>query len=312
MLIIKDLNQVPVFRNPVVTIGTFDGVHLGHRKLIQMVNEMSGKMNGEGVAITFWPHPRRVLDEVKDEVSLLNTFEDKIRIFEELKLDNLIILDFTKEFSKQKPEIFLTDILVKKLHAKALVIGFNHRFGVNRSGNFEFLKNNADLYGFEVIEVPAFEMNGETISSTKIRGALLQGDVERANLWLGYPYRLEGKVVRGMGLGKKIGFPTANIDIGNIEKLVPKDGVYVVKAGVEGRSYYGMLNIGNNPTFPERPRTIEVNIFDFDEDIYNSFISVDLVARVRDEKKFSGVEELIQWIRLDKEKSLQIITNLTN
>ena len=303
---IEDFKNV---NNPVVTTGTFDGVHLGHQKIISRLKDIAKGNKGETVLLTFYPHPRMVLFPEDNELKLLNTQEEKIELLEKYGVDHLIIYPFTKEFSRLTSVEFVRNILVNRIKTKRLVIGYNHHFGRNREGTFEHLKEYGPLYGFEVEEIPAEDIDRIEISSTKIRKALQTGDVKIATSFLGHLFSLNGKVVEGLKLGRKIGYPTANIVIENKYKLIPADGIYAVKIKHDSEMYSGMLSIGNNPTVVGKGRSIEVNIFDFDKDIYGDEVTIYFVERLRDEVKFNGLDELKIQLAKDKENSL-LITNL--
>ncbi len=248
MKIHKGLDSIQPIRNAVVTIGTFDGVHIGHQEILQRLKEIASKIEGETVVITFWPHPRLVLFPNDDSLKLLSTFEEKAEILLKLGIDHLVAIPFTKEFSNLTSEQFTRQVLLEKIGTKRLVIGYDHRFGKNREGSFEHLKANEKEYGFKVEEISKQEIDNIAVSSTKIRKALEIGDVKTANSYLGQHYSLSGKVVEGNRIGRTIGFPTANIDIAEKFKLVPADGVYAVKVSLAEGSFQGMLNIGNRPT----------------------------------------------------------------
>ncbi|HEY0031330.1 MAG TPA: bifunctional riboflavin kinase/FAD synthetase [Bacteroidia bacterium] len=294
-------------RNPVVTTGTFDGVHLGHQKIISRLKVVAAEEQGETVLLTFYPHPRMVLFPDDNELKLLNTQEEKIKLLEAYGIDHLIIYPFTKEFSRLTSVEFVRNILVNSIHTKRLVIGYNHHFGRNREGSFEHLKEFGPLYGFEVEEISAEDIDNIEISSTKIRNALLEGDVETASAYLGHHYSLTGNVRGGQQLGRTIGYPTANIVVEDKYKLIPADGVYAVQVEHKGTNYGGMLNIGNNPTIEGKGRSIEVNIFDFDKDIYGDDATIYFIKRLRDEAKFNGLNELKAALAKDKENSLKAL-----
>jgi riboflavin kinase/FMN adenylyltransferase len=301
---IEDFKNV---KNPVVTTGTFDGVHLGHQKIISRLKDVAKAENGETVLLTFYPHPRMVLFPDDNELKLLNTPEEKIKLLENYGVDHLIIYPFTKEFSRLTSVEFVRNILVNQIKTKRLVIGYNHHFGRNREGSFEHLKEFGPLYGFEVEEIPAKDIDSIEVSSTKIRLALQEGDVKMANDYLGHTYSLTGKVVAGKQLGRTIGYPTANIVVEDKYKLIPADGVYAVKVEHKGELFGGMLNIGNNPTVAGKGRSTEVNIFDFDKDIYGDDATIYFIKRLRDEVKFNNLEELKVALATDKENSLAIL-----
>ncbi len=304
MKVYTNLDDFKGVKNPVVTTGTFDGVHLGHQKIISRLKDAAREENGETVLLTFSPHPRMVLFPDDNELKLLNTRSEKIELLEKYGIDHLIIYPFTKEFSRLTSIEFVRNILVNSIQTKRLVIGYNHHFGRNREGSFEHLKEYGPLYGFGVEEIPAKDMDNIQISSTKIRNALLIGDVKTATNYLGHPYTLSGTVVKGKQLGRKIGYPTANLKISDNYKLIPGDGVYAVQVKYSNNTYAGMLNIGNNPTIEGKGKSIEVNIFDFDKMIYEEEVTVIFVERLRDEVKFNSLEELKQQLAKDKLESL--------
>ena len=300
---IEDFKNV---NNPIVTTGTYDGVHLGHQKIISRLKEVAKEKGGETVLLTFYPHPRMVLFPEDNPLKLINTQEEKIELLEKYGVDHLIIYPFTKEFSRLTSVEFVRNIIVNKIKTKRLVIGFNHHFGRNREGSFEHLKEYGPLYGFEVEEIPARDVEHVQISSTKIRQALQTGDIKTATAFLGHGFTLSGKVVEGLKLGRTIGYPTANIVVEDKYKLIPADGIYAVKIKHDGVLYGGMLSIGNNPTVAGKGRSIEVNIFDFDKTIYGEKVTIYFIERLRDEEKFYGLEELKKQLAKDKENSLRI------
>lgn len=301
MRIFNDLNTISEIPYPVVTIGTFDGVHLGHQKILQTLLDEAKGVDGESVLLTFYPHPRMILFPESHGMKLLQTQAEKMEKLSEYGLQNLIIYPFSFDFSRLTALEFVRDILVDKLHVRKIVIGYDHQFGKNREGNIDFLKDIAEMYEFEVIEIPAQDIDEVNVSSTKIRDALLHGDVERAAVFLGRPYELSGKVVRGRALGRTIGFPTANIDVNSDLKLVPGIGVYAVEVEVNGQAHRGMLNIGNRPTIVSTDDVhLEVHILDFQDDIYDKMISVRFMARVRDEQKFESIEGLKEQLQKDE------------
>ncbi|MGB3587160.1 MAG: riboflavin biosynthesis protein RibF, partial [Tunicatimonas sp.] len=259
--------QIPPQR-PVVTSGTFDGVHIGHQKILNRLQELAKEVDGETVVLTFWPHPRLVLKGDESSLKLLNTFEEKARLLEQVGIDHLVQIPFTEEFSQLSPDEYVQRILVDQLGAKFLVIGYDHRFGRNRQGDFEYLLQNAPRFGFQVEEIPRQDIDDIGVSSTKIRQALETGDVATAHSYLGRYYDISGTVVDGDKIGRGLGFPTANISVEEKYKLIPADGIYAVHVFLEEKQFGGMLYIGNRPTLAGKNKTIEVNIFDFDQDIY--------------------------------------------
>ena len=293
----------------VITTGTFDGLHLGHRKVLAETVRIARKNNGIPVVLTFWPHPRTVLG--KGEISLINTLEEKKEIFRSMGIEHVYVQEFTKEFSQMTSDDYVKSILVDTLKVKVLVIGYDHQFGKERSGKFETLGDLATLFGFRVERVEAFDIDGLNISSTKIRNALLEGKVSNAATMLGYSYFFSGKVVEGNKIGRMLGFPTANIELNDDAKLLPKDGIYAVHVKFSGKFYKGMLSIGYRPTFPDQPvkRTIEVNIFEFDQEIYGQNLTAYFAERLRDEVKFEDKEALILQMKNDKTESLQLLND---
>ena len=295
-------------KNPVLTIGTFDGVHLGHVKVINHLKKIAEQVNGETVLFTFYPHPRFVISTDKKEIKLITTIEEKKILLEKAGIDHLIIYPFTKEFSQLSYIDFVKNVLVKKLNLKHLVIGYDHKFGHNREGSFEYLSQCASKYNFSIERIEALNVNHINISSTIIREALGKGDIITANKNLGYSFSVTGKVVKGIGLGKQIGFPTANIDYDK-DKLIPADGIYAVNVNVDNKIYKGMLNIGSRPTVNDDASdiTFEVNIFNFDRDIYDKNITVKFKQRIRNEKKFESLLALRNQIKIDKIDALNIL-----
>lgn len=295
---ISSFNQVD---KPIVTTGTFDGVHFGHRKIIDRLNQTAQKFGGESVLLTFSPHPRMVLFPDDHGVQLLNTMEEKIHLLENAGIQHLIIQPFTIDFSRTSSVSFVRDIIVNQLNTYKLVIGYNHHFGRNREGSFEHLKEFAPLYGFEVEEIPVQLLDDVGVSSTKIRRALLNGNVQQANDYLGYNYSLNGTVVQGRKIGRTIGFPTLNIEVKEANKLIPKNGVYAVQMMHADKLIYGMMNIGNNPTISnDTSIKIEVHLFDFNYDLYNCDVEIQLLSFFRDEIQFNNLEELKTQLDQDK------------
>jgi riboflavin kinase/FMN adenylyltransferase len=302
-----NIDEIPEMKNAIVSQGTFDGVHLAHKKIIERLKQIASIKNGETVIITFEPHPRIVLFPLDHGLQLLSTLSEKINLLEKAGVDHLIILPFTKEFSRQSSDQFIRNILVNKINTNTLVIGYDHRFGKNREGSFEHLKTSSSLYGFEVEEIPEQDIDDIAVSSTKIRQALLNNDIQTAQKYLGNSYSLEGIVIKGKQLGRTIGYPTANIEIENSYKLIPQDGVYAVWVWYNKARFGGMLNIGNNPTVKDKGRTIEVNIFDFDKEIYTESLKIEFVNKLRNEEKFNGLEALKNQLHLDKQNALSIL-----
>jgi len=306
--IYQGIEQFQKLEKAAVTTGTFDGVHIGHRTILNRLNEVARKMKGESVLLTFYPHPRMVLQNGND-IKLLNTIDEKIQLLDEAGVDHLIVHPFTKKFSRTSSLAFVRDILVNQIGTKKLVIGYDHHFGRNREGSFEHLKEYGPVYGFEVEEIPAQEIDDVNVSSTKIRKALVEGEMKTANAYLGHPYQLTGRVVHGNKVGRKLGFPTANVQIEKEYKLIPAEGIYAVKVLIADTTYNGMLNIGRRPTvdIKDAPLSIEVNIFEFDDTIYGREIQLDLIERIRDEKKFENTDELIAEMQKDKVRCERIL-----
>lgn len=291
----------------VVTSGTFDGVHVGHQKIFSRLREVSSRHSGETVVLTFWPHPRLVLHPEDETLKLLNTFEEKAELLKEQGIEHLIRIPFTKEFSQLTSEQFIQEVLVKTIGTRKLVIGYDHHFGKNREGSFEQLKLNAPRYGFDVEEIPSQEVDHVAVSSTKIRHALEQGDIETANHFLGKPYSITGRVIAGDKIGSTLDFPTANIDIDSKYKLVPVEGIYAVRVLHEHKVYGGMLYIGFRPTIQGTKKNIEVNIFNFNQLIYGETISVYFHKFLRNDIKFNGLEAMKAQLHLDKEAALKTL-----
>lgn len=302
MRIFRDFLTAGEIHNPVLTIGTFDGVHIGHQKIIERLNEEAEKIGGESVLFTFYPHPRMVLYPESHGLKLIQTQAEKVDKLRRIGLDNVIVYPFTKEFSRLSAIEFVRDYLVNELHVKKLVIGYDHHFGKNREGNIEFLREVADTYGFEVIEITAQEVDEVNVSSTKIRKAILEGNMKLAEQYLGEPFEIHGKIIHGKSMGKQLGFPTANIDIETDMKLIPATGVYAVNVLVADWGIYeGMLNIGVNPTIGHSDNlNIEVHLFDFNKDIYGEYVTVQFLSRIRDEQKFGSLDELRSQLEQDE------------
>jgi riboflavin kinase / FMN adenylyltransferase len=283
----------------IVTIGTFDGVHIGHKEILKKLTSEATRLNLDSVILTFFPHPRMVLQKESD-IKLINTIDERIAIFSKTNLDHLIIHPFTKEFSNLSAEAYVKNVLVDGLNVKKIIIGYDHRFGKNRTANIEDLKRFGDQFGFEVEEISAQELDDVAVSSTKIRRALDNGDLETANNYLGYPFMLNGTVVKGKGIGKTISFPTANLEIKETYKLIPKNGVYVVKSELDGNETFGLMSIGTNPTVGGTSRTIETYFLDAEKDLYGQTIEIALLAKIREEETFDSLESLQKAIKNDE------------
>lgn len=290
----------------VITIGTFDGVHIGHQKIIKRLQNIAQKENLQSVILTFFPHPRMVLQH-STNLKLLNTIDERQDILTSLGLGHLIIKKFTKEFSKLSAEHYVNDILVDGLNAKQIIIGYDHRFGKNRRADINDLIAFGSQYQFKVEEISVQDIEEVAVSSTKIRTSLNRGDITTANAFLGYNYFLTGTVVKGKQIGKQIGFPTANIYIKEDYKLIPKNGVYVVKSYIENSLFYGMMNIGTNPTVDGSHQSIEVHFFEFNQNLYSKKLKIEMIKRLRDERKFDSLESLKSQLIKDKEDALNFI-----
>ncbi|WP_442264695.1 bifunctional riboflavin kinase/FAD synthetase [Tenacibaculum sp. ZS6-P6] len=291
-----------------VTIGTFDGVHIGHQKIIKKLVDEAKNDGKKSVLLTFFPHPRMVLQK-ETSVKLINTIRERTQLLEKTGLDYLIIHPFSKEFSRLTALDFVRNILVNQLKTSKLIIGYDHHFGKNREGNIEQLTEFSHSYNFIVEEIPAQDIDSVAVSSTKIRNALKEGNLKTANNYLGNNFTLAGKVVTGNNLGNKLGFPTANITIKEEYKLIPKAGVYLVKSEIENKNLYGMMNIGNRPTVDGKNQTIEVNFFNFSGNLYNKTIVTELIYFIREEQKFDSIEALTKQLQLDKNFCLNYINN---
>lgn len=304
----RDISALPSFRNPVITIGTFDGVHLGHKQIIDRLKEEAQHIDGETVIITFYPHPRKIV-RPDAHIALLNTTEEKIALLDKEKIDHLIIVPFTDAFAEQDATSYIKDFLVAKIHPHTIIIGYDHRFGRGREGNYMMLENFGAAWGFKVKEIPEKLLHEAAVSSTRIRQALAEGDISTANELLGYSYFFTGTVVEGNRLGNTIGYPTANIRPETEEKLIPANGVYAVEVVVDGKKYQGMMNIGVRPTVGGTQRVIEVNIFEFSANIYNNSITVYFKHFLRREQKFSGIDALKQQLAEDKVNALRMLVS---
>ena len=283
----------------ILTIGTFDGVHLGHQKVLERLTKEAKNNNLESTVLTFFPHPRTVLNPNKP-LKLINSVNERTDLLSKSKIDNLIIHPFDKSFSELDPEKYVLEILVKKLKAKIILIGYDHKFGKNRTADINDLKVYGEKYGFKVIEIKAEEISNIAISSTKIRKAISEGDISTAKEYLGYDVSLSGKIVHGKSIGRTIGFPTANVEVNEGYKLLPKNGVYLIQSIINKKQVFGMMNIGVKPTLIESSKTIEINFFDFEGNLYDRNIHVDIKQFIRDEIKFDSLELLKSQIQKDK------------
>ena len=305
---IQGISQFNSYNSTAITIGTFDGVHIGHKRILERLINNAKNTGTRSTVLTFFPHPRMVLQK-DSEIKLLNTLSEKQQILREMGLDFLIVHPFTKAFSRLTALEFVRDLLVNKLKVKSVVIGYDHRFGRNRNANIKDLIGFGNTFDFKVEEIPAQEIDEVSVSSTKIRNALLNGDIETANAYLGYKYMLSGKVVRGKGLGKDLGFPTANLKIEEAYKLIPQNGAYIITCKFGNKITQGMMNIGYNPTVDGKNKNIEVHLFNVDQDLYNKDLQIRLIKKIRDEQKFDSLQSLSNQLRTDKENALEFLKN---
>ncbi len=301
MDVFLDLESIPKKEFPIITIGTFDGIHLGHQRLISHLLEKKKRYNGTAFLVTFEPHPQLILNNRNQPISILTTLDEKLEILQEFPIDGVIVIPFTKEMSELSGQLFIKKILIDKIGIKDIVIGYDHAFGKNRSGNVETLRKMSSEFGFRVNVVEPVSLDGQVVKSTSIRHALRDGDISKATAFLGRPYQIIGKVSRGKGRGKSSLFPTANLEVSHPHKLIPKNGVYIVEATLDRKKYPAIANIGERPTFGEGDLAIEVYVFDFHENIYNKTIKLSVLSRIRDEKKFDSAEVLKNQINKDIE-----------
>ncbi|WP_461788498.1 bifunctional riboflavin kinase/FAD synthetase [Pedobacter sp.] len=317
MKIYNQLSEFKKLENAVVTIGTFDGIHFGHQKIIKRLCELAKSTGGESVLLTFFPHPRMIIDPENQELKMINTVDEKAQILASLGVDHLIITPFTRDFSNLSADEYIKKILVDTIGTKKIIIGYDHRFGKDRLGNIQTLVENTDKYGYSVEEIPEQDINDVAVSSTKIRKALLDGDVALANDYLGYAFSIYGPVIKGDKIGRTIGFPTANIFVPETYKLIPSDGIYAVTVELETEAksddtdfngkpstFKGMAYIGQRPTINGMTRNIEVNIFDFNREIYGQNIKMNFLAFLRHDVKFTGLEALTKQLQQDKANTL--------
>ena len=311
MKIVKHISEFSSKEQTFVTIGTYDGVHFGHQQIIEKLVSEAKNAGKKSVVLTFFPHPRMVLQ--KDAtIELINTIDERATLLEKTGLDYLIIHPFSREFSRMSALEFVRDILVNQLNISKLIIGYDHHFGKNREGNITQLTEYSHLYDFKVEEIPAQDIDSVSVSSTKVRRALAAGNLKTANNYLGYNFMLNGNVVNGKKLGGKIGYPTANIDIKESYKLIPKTGVYVVKSTINKKTIFGMMNIGNRPTVDGNYQTIEVHFFDFNQDLYHQNLTIELIYFLRDEQKFDSVESLVLQLEKDEETARNYLKENTS
>lgn len=307
MKIHRDINRLPEFKNAVITIGTFDGVHLGHRQIIDSLKEEAKKASGESVIITFHPHPRKVVSSIITGVRLINTLDERIELLEKTGIDHLVIVPFTEYFANQEADDYISDFLVDKFKPHTIIIGYDHRFGKERIGDYKMMEEKALIYNYRLKEIPEHIQNAVKVSSTNIRNAILHSNIEEANNFLGYDFFFEGEVFHGDKIGREIGYPTANLKSTDEEKIVLGDGIYAVYCRVQDKIYKGMMSIGFRPTVNGKIRVTEVNIFDFDKQIYGETIRVIVKKYLRTEVKFNNLEELKQQLHTDKENSLKYL-----
>lgn len=317
MKIYRNLEDFIPLDNAVVTIGTFDGVHVGHQKILTTLHESAKASKGETVLLTFFPHPRLILHPEDDSLRIISDIDEKVKRLAEAGIDHLIITPFTRDFSNLSPEEYIREVLVGKIGTKKIIIGYDHRFGKDRSGSLKDLLAYADIYGYSVEQIPEQDINDVAVSSTKIREALIKGDIDTANTYLGYPFQLTGKVIRGDQLGRRIGYPTANLQVQENHKLIPAYGIYAVEASIieatdlktgpyepalPERTVYGMGYIGTRPTVDGVSRSIEVHLLDFNEDIYGEIIRIKFLHFVRHDQWFENMEDMIQQMKVDEQK----------
>ena len=306
MQVHQAISHLPSFTNAVITIGTFDGVHEGHQKIIAALIKEAERVKGESVLITFHPHPRKIVANDKP-LQLINTLSEKIELLRKAGLDHLVIVPFTQAFAEQSAEAYISDFLIQNFHPATIIIGYDHRFGKDRSGDYRLMEQKAEVYGYKLLEIPRHVLDEVGVSSTKIRDAVLGGDVETCNKLLGYPFFFEGLVINGDQLGRKLGYPTANLLYTDKDKIHLGHGVYAVYVDVEGEQKKGMLSIGTRPTLTNSDERIEVNIFDFDKDVYGKIIRVHVKKYLRGQEKYNTLESLVLQLHKDKEDSLAVL-----
>lgn len=310
MAVYTSTDALPDFKNPVITIGTFDGVHIGHKTILKEIVDHAKEVQGESILLTFEPHPRKVIFPDKP-LHLLTPLHEKLELVKATGVDHIIVVPFTKAFANLTAEEYISDFLVKQFKPHSIVIGYDHQFGNDRKGDINLLKQLSEQYGYKVFEISAQLIHDAAVSSTKVRNAVSSGDMIEATNMLGRPYAITGIVVKGAQLGNTIGFPTANVQPNSSEQLLPANGVYAVKVIHDGNEYHAMLNIGIRPTVSnELSLHIEAHIFNFDEDIYGQELTLQFISRLRDEQKFPSLEHLKQQLSLDKENAIQVLANI--
>ena len=307
MKIYNHIDEFTPLKNAVVTIGTFDGVHQGHRQIIAGIKELARQTGGETVILTFFPHPRMIIHPEDQTLKLITTIHERAALLEQLGVDHLIITPFSRDFSNQTAEAYIRDILVNKIGTRKIIIGYDHRFGKDRRGGLSDLQQAGPVYGFEVIEIPEQDIDHVAVSSTRIREALLRADIEQANNFLGYPFFITGKVIRGNQIGRQIGYPTANLLVEENYKIIPADGIFASTVEIAGQIYQGMSYIGHRPTINGMTRNIEVNIFDFNQDIYNQTVKMNFIHFVRHDVKFTSLDGLKEQLAQDRLDVLQLL-----
>ncbi len=298
-------DNLPAFKNAVITIGTFDGVHCGHQEIIKTLKDAAAAIGGETVIITFHPHPRKVVSSVVTGIRLITTLQERIDLIAQTGIDHLVVVPFTDYFANQSAEEYISNFLVDKFHPHTIIIGYDHRFGKERSGDYKLLEEKAPVYNYRLMEIPEHLLDAVKVSSTNIRNAIIHSNIEEANKLLGYNFFFEGEVVHGDKIGRTLGYPTANLKITDNEKIVLGDGIYAVYTDVDGKQYKGMMSIGFRPTVNGKKRVIEVNLFDFANEIYGHVIRVHVVKYLRSEVKFNGLEALKEQLHKDKVDSLK-------
>lgn len=307
MQVHRDIDRLPSFRNAVITIGTFDGVHMGHRQVIEKLKQEAIAANGETVIITFHPHPRKVVSSAILGIRLINTLDEKIELLEQLGIDHLVVVPFTELFANQPAEDYIKDFLVARFHPHTIIIGYDHRFGRDRLGDYLLLEKRAPDYSFQLQEIPKHILDNISVSSTKVREDILHNRIQMANKLLGYEFFFSGEVVHGDKLGRQLGYPTANLKVQDEEKIIPGNGIYAVYAEIDNTRFKGMMSIGFRPTVDGKKRVIEVNIFDFSREIYGRSLRVYVHTYLREEIKFDSLEKLVQQIDQDKIESLKML-----
>jgi riboflavin kinase/FMN adenylyltransferase len=305
MQVHRELSQLPDFRNAVITIGTFDGVHTGHRYILQQLQQAANAVRGETVIVTFDPHPREILFPGDKNLRLLTTLDEKIALLTRAGIDHLVVVPFTKAFSELSARAYLEDFLIARFRPHTIIIGYDHRFGHNREGGLELLEAEQHQYGFHLIEIPQQVVHDLAVSSTKIRNSLLEGNTQLANELLGYPYFLEGAVVHGDKMGRQLGYPTANLQLADERKLIPSEGIYAVKVN---NKLNGVMSIGTRPTFDGTDLRLEVHIFDFSSEIYGEQLRVEFINFIRHSQKFASIEALIAQMDKDSKKARQLLS----